>query len=284
MKMITKEQRQSYIRDGFLFPIRVMSTEAAHQGLAKLENMEARIGAPLSKADMKWRSGAYVYSSWVNALVRDPSILDLVEDVIGPDILVYWSTFFVKEPGTPSFTAWHQDATYFGLDPFHHVTAWVALTEASELAGCMDVLSGQGKARQMHHAALRLANSINAAGQTIVEPIDESNPVAMSLHAGEASLHNTLCIHRSAPNRADHRRVGLGISYVPAHVRPTGSFRMPALLVRGENRYGYYDLLPDPAGELEPADVALHEQTYKRFRENYYEQEALHDKRYGNAK
>ena len=114
MKMITKEQQSQYLYDGFLFPSRVLTSQEAADCLVRLGQMEAKIGSPLPKADMKWRGAAYVYSPWVNELVRHPKILDLVEDVIGPDILVFWSTFFIKEPGTPHFTAWHQDATYFG--------------------------------------------------------------------------------------------------------------------------------------------------------------------------
>ena len=107
-----------------------------------------------------------------------------------------------------------------------HVTAWVALSDASAEAGCMEVMSSKGHPRQMHHAALRLANSINGAGQAIVEPVEESGTAMMQLQAGSFSLHHTLCQHRSAPNRADHRRVGIGISYIPAHCRLTGTVRM----------------------------------------------------------
>ncbi|HYK14001.1 MAG TPA: phytanoyl-CoA dioxygenase family protein, partial [Burkholderiales bacterium] len=88
----------------------------------------------------------------------------MVEDVLGPDILVYMSTFFIKEPGAPTFTAWHQDSTYFGLEPHEQVTAWVALTDASEEAGCMEVLSAHGKPRHDASAALRLKDSINRTG------------------------------------------------------------------------------------------------------------------------
>lgn len=276
MKALTEEQVRNYRYHGYLFPVPALSAEEARTALTDLERAEARIGAPLPQADMKWRGAAYTYLPWVDRLVRHPRILDIVEDVIGPDILVYWATFFVKEPGSPTFAAWHQDATYFGLQPYEHVTAWVALSDASREAGCMEVLSSQGAPRQLHHSAARLKDSINGAGQLIVEPFDESKAVAMTLRAGELSLHHTLCAHRSAPNRAAHRRVGLGISYIPAHVRPVGSYRMPALLVRGANTGGHFDLLPSPAAEFSEEALAVHERTYKRYRENYYEQERLH--------
>jgi len=280
MKTLTEQQVRDYRHHGFLFPVPALTAEEAAQSLRDLERAEAWLGSPLPKADMKWRGAAYTYLPWVNALVRHPRILDIVEDVIGPDILVFWSTFFIKEAGSAAFAAWHQDATYFGLEPYDHVTAWVALSDASREAGCMDVLSSHGAPRQLHHAAARLENSINGAGQLIIEPLPDSEAVAMELRAGELSLHHTLCPHRSAPNRAAYRRVGLGISYIPAHVRTIGSYRLPALLVRGSDRGRHFDHLPSSAGEFTPEGIAVHERTYKRYRENYYEQEKRHDEQF----
>ena len=277
MKVLGKTQVENYRRDGFLFPLPALTPAEAASGLADLQRIESSLGAPLPQNEMKWRGGAYVYSPAVDALVRHSRILDIVEDVLGPNILVFWATYFIKDPGTPAFTAWHQDATYFGLDPLEHVTAWVALSDASREAGCMDVVSAHGAPRQYHHSAARLPNSINGAGQVIVEPVDDSGAVAMELKAGEVSLHHTMCLHRSAPNLASHRRVGLGISYIPTHVRPTCATRLSALLVRGVDNFGYFDHLSAPAGELTPAGIAAHADTYQRFRENYYEQEKRHD-------
>jgi non-heme Fe2+,alpha-ketoglutarate-dependent halogenase len=268
---------RDYRYNGFLFPIPALTPAEAAQALADLERIEKKIGAPLPQAEKKWRGGAYVYSPAVAALVRHPRVLDIVEDVIGPNILVYWATYFIKDAGAPSFTAWHQDATYFGLDPLEHVTAWIALSDASRVAGCMDVLSARGAPKQYHHAAARLEHSINGAGQQIVEPVDDRDAISMELKAGQVSLHHTMCLHRSAPNRASHRRVGLGISYIPTHARIVGKTRLAAMLVRGVDNFGNFDHLPSPAGELTPEGIALHADTYRRFRENYSEQELLHD-------
>ena len=57
---------------------------------------------------------------WAADLVRIPRVLDAVEDLIGPDILIFNATFFIKNPGTDQITAWHQDATYFGMQPYEH--------------------------------------------------------------------------------------------------------------------------------------------------------------------
>ena len=185
---------------------------------------------------------------------------------------MWTSTFFIKEASSPTFAAWHQDSTYFGLDPYEQVTAWVALTDASQDAGCIEVLSAHGKPRQMRHVPKKLANSINRTGQTITEPLDDSGVSAMPLKAGQFSLHHTLCVHRSAPNHTPHRRIGLGINYIPAHVRTTGSKRMPAMLVRGTDRYGHFDLYEPPVKELGEKELATHDHVYNCYAENYREQ------------
>ncbi|MDB5810793.1 MAG: phytanoyl-CoA dioxygenase family protein [Betaproteobacteria bacterium] len=279
MKSLSEQQVSDYRRNGFVFPIPVLTPVEAATNMRNIERLEARIGCQLSAAHKKYRSGSYTYLPWVEALCRHPRVLDAVEDVIGPDILVFWGTFFVKEPGSPAYTAWHQDSTYFGLDPHEHVTAWIALTDAGSDAGCMDVLPPNGKPRQYHHAKANLPNSINAAGQVIVEPLNETGITPMQLKAGEMSMHHTLCPHRSAPNGATHRRIGYGISFIPAHVKPTGSYRLPALLVRGRD-HGNFDLTPSPRAEFDDEAVAVGERFYALFFEHYLEQARRHDEQF----
>ena len=280
---LTGEQVAQYRYDGYLYPFPALSAAelaACNQGFARYE---AWLGTPVNQADRRWRSAGYVMLPWLDDLVRNPRILDVVEDLIGPDILVYTATFFIKEAMSPTFAAWHQDATYFGLDPHDHVTAWVALSDASAAAGCMEVVSSRGEPRQLHHAALGLEHSINGGGQAIVEQFFEGGGQMMTLDAGQFSLHHTLCRHRSAPNRAGHRRVGIGISYIPAHCRLTGTVRMGALLVRGRDTGGHFELIPPPEGEFHPAAVARHEHVYQRYRDNYAEQIAAHERGFAGA-
>jgi hypothetical protein len=281
--MLTAEQVDRYRWDGYLFPLPALSPEEIATCRDGLDRFERWLGMPVTAADRKWRSAAYVFLPWVDALVRHPQVLDAVESLIGPDILVYTSTFFIKEARSPVFAAWHQDATYFGLDPHEHVTAWLALSEAGAEAGCMEVVSSCGAPRQLRHAALGLANSINGGGQAIVEEFDREGEVTMALAAGEFSLHHTLARHRSAPNRAGHRRIGLGISYIPSRVRTIGSHRLSALLVRGRDSGDHFDLLPAPAREFDGQALERHAEVYRRYRLNYAEQTERHDRLYAPA-
>jgi hypothetical protein len=277
MKALTQVQVDAFRRDGFLFPVAALTPDEVATCLAGLQRLETELGSPVADADVKWRSHAYAHSPWFNDLIRHTRILDAIEDVIGPDILVWTSTFFIKEPHSPTFAAWHQDGTYFGLEPQEQVCAWVALTDATAEAGCMEMLSSGGAPRQLHHAALGLAHSINRAGQTIMEAFDDTNPVAMALPAGSFSLHHELAVHRSAPNRAAHRRVGIGLNYMPTHVRVNSPVRLSAMLVRGEDRYGHFDLIDPPSAERDPAALAVHQEVSDRYRANYNVQVKRHE-------
>lgn len=283
MKVLTKEQVEAFHHNGFLFPVPALSQEEVATCLAGLQRLESELGCAVADADVKWRSHAYAHSPWFNDLVRHPRILDAVEDVIGPNILVWTSTFFIKEAHSATYAAWHQDGAYFGLEPREQVCAWVALTDASAEAGCMEQLSFHGQPRLYHHAALGLANSINRAGQTIMERFDDTKPVAMALPTGSISLHHELAVHRSAPNRAAHRRVGIGLNYIPTHVRVNGSVRLKAMLVRGEDTYGHFDLIEPPAAERDAAALAAHQAVSETYRANYREQVERHARQFAPA-
>ena len=283
MKTLTGQQVESYHRDGFLHPFPALSPDELSASRAGLERFETYLGGPVAKADLKWRSHAFAHSPWFADLAFHPRILDAVEDIIGPNILIWTSTFFIKEPHAPTFAAWHQDGTYFGLAPQTSITAWVALSDASHEAGCMDAVSFRGVPRQMHHAAKRLEHSINRAGQTVMEPIDESAIEAMELKAGQFSLHHELAIHRSSPNNADHRRIGIGLNYIATHVRSTTAVRMGAMLVRGTDEYGNFDLIDRPKGELDPAALAAHLRINSRYRDNYNEMVQRHEATFATA-
>jgi hypothetical protein len=261
--------------DGFLSPFPLLDPQelaACQQGV---ERYEKWLGAPINAdANYKWRSMPYLLMPWAATLARDPRILDKVEDLIGPDILIFTSTFFIKEPHSPTIAAWHQDSTYYGLEPKEEVAVWIALTEASQAAGCMEALSFEGRPRQLSHVSRVVQHSVNRAAQVITEPLDDSAPVAMPLAAGCFSMHHGLCPHRSGPNTSSHRRIGLGLNYIPTATRPSGSIRQAALLVRGTDRYGHFEPAAWPTEELGENELKVHERAISLYRDAYLEEEA----------
>lgn len=279
-KILSKSQVAKYHRENFLAPVEGIGAEKARYYRSCLEAYEMeRGGPPLPAKDLR---KTHVLLPWAAEVVREPQILDAIEDVIGPDILVFNSTFFIKEPQSSAITAWHQDATHFGLQPYEHVTAWLALSAASRESGCMEMVLGSSALGQLWHKPQALKHSINAGSQVIVEDFKAEAIVPVELNPGQFSLHHTLVIHRSEPNHSMDRRIGIGISYIPARVHHIGTRRMTATLVRGSDQFGNFELEPDPR-DLSPADAkAGHHTAYLRYREGYDEQIKWHQAAYGN--
>jgi ectoine hydroxylase-related dioxygenase (phytanoyl-CoA dioxygenase family) len=167
-------------------------------------------------------------------------VLDPVEAVLGPDLLCRSSSIFLKEPGTPSFVAWHQDARYWDLDPPDVVTAWIALGPSTVENGALRALPGSHRAPLRRHGTIDADGNMLSRGQGIVDPIDERDAVTLTLRPGEMSLHDVRLAHASAPNRSSERRLGYAIRYVAAHVRSLREPRDTAMLVRGTDRFGHF--------------------------------------------
>jgi non-heme Fe2+,alpha-ketoglutarate-dependent halogenase len=207
----------------------------------------------------------YLLFRWAADLVRHPKILESVEALIGPDILVFHTTVWFKEPKTEKSVPWHQDATYFGLAPFGHVTAWVALTPSTEEMGCVRMLPASHGQGQLSHADRPDPNLMLSRGQTVTFDIDDAEAVSLILAPGDVSFHHTLALHHSGPNRSDEPRIGIGISYIPAHVRHVGETRLSATLVRGSDHHDHFDPEPVPDGDATEAAIAAHGDSIARF-------------------
>ncbi|HTC08581.1 MAG TPA: phytanoyl-CoA dioxygenase family protein [Acetobacteraceae bacterium] len=206
----------------------------------------------------------YLLFPWAAELVRHTRILDCVQDLIGPDIMVFHTTVWLKEPHSESFVPWHQDATYFGLTPFEHVTAWVALTDSTPENGCVQIIPRSHATGQRPHFDQPDPRAMLSRGQTLADSIEEDRAIDLVLRAGEVSFHHTLSFHRSGINHTDTRRIGIGVSYIPTHVRHVGATRLSASLVRGIDRYGHFDHEPAPQAEDAAARLA-HADSVGRF-------------------
>src|SRR5436309_1796457 len=212
------------------------------------------------------RAKTHLLFPWLHDLVRHPAVLAAVEDLIGPDLLVYHLTMWIKEPGDATFVSWHQDGTYFGLDPAdQHVTAWVALADSTPATGCVVALPGSHRRGQLPHVSRRSASNLLSNGQEVDVDVDGTRAVPLVARAGEFSLHHTHLLHSSAPNRGGDRRIGVGISYIPTRVRHVGPRRLTASLVRGEDRFGHFDPEPRPRVDFDPEARAAHAEACARF-------------------
>ncbi|UYN93798.1 MAG: phytanoyl-CoA dioxygenase family protein [Enhydrobacter sp.] len=263
-KKLSPEQVARYERDGFICPVDAFSAAQARSWHDRLEAFERAEGQKMTRGH---NFKPHLLFPWVDEIVHAPEVLDAVEDLIGPNIRLFHLTVWPKDPGSGAYVSWHQDATYFALDPVCHVTAWVALTDAPIEAGCMEVVPGSHKLGQLRHAEMQDTENLLSRGQTLAVDVDRSRTEFMPVRAGQFSLHHTHLVHNSRPNRSPHRRVGLGISYIPTHARCTARRRVTAMLVRGEDRYGHFDDERRPLAEAGPEERAFHARAVATFRE-----------------
>ena len=131
-KALPQDAVERYRRDGYYFPLPVLPGAEAAGLRAEIEAFEATQGGALEPAQ---RNKSHLLFKWLDDLIRDPRVLDPVEDLIGPDILCWNTLFWIKEPQSPSFVSWHQDIHYWGLEGGEVVTAWLgrSVSEAAEL-------------------------------------------------------------------------------------------------------------------------------------------------------
>ena len=245
---------EQFNRDGYLFPIRVMSADEAARHRSALETYEGSSGGPIAG---NLRHKTHLLFTWASEIAHNPAILDAVESILGPDILLWGSSFFIKEPHTTSYVSWHQDGTYWGLDGSNIVTAWVALADAPVESGAMRFWPKSHLKAQIPHNDTFASDNLLSRGQEIAVDVPEDEGVDVPLRAGEMSLHHVLLVHGSKPNRTSDRRIGFALRYMPTSLAQTRT-RDYATLVRGKDAFGHFTLEPRPAADLDEAAVNAH--------------------------
>ena len=159
--------------------------------------------------------------------------------------------------------SWHQDSTYWGLDPDDVITAWVAFSQSNLESGCMKVIPGTHAGTQIPHVDTFHKDNLLSRGQEIAVKVDESKAVDLILKPGEMSLHHIKLVHGSAANNGPDRRIGFAIRYIPTYVRQT-KVRDSATLVRGTDTYHHFDLEPRPKHDIDEAALAAHKDAVGR--------------------
>ncbi|MFL6579609.1 MAG: phytanoyl-CoA dioxygenase family protein [Burkholderiales bacterium] len=254
-KVLTEAQVAAFNKNGYHFPVRVMSEAQADALRQNIETFEFDHGLVMKSP---YRNKPHMVFKWANELIRHPKIVDTVEDILGPDLLVWGTSFFIKEPNDPAYVSWHQDSTYWGLSHPDIVTAWVALSVSDIPNGAMRVIPGSHLKDQLPHQDTFAANNLLTRGQEVAVQVQGDKAVDLNLQPGEMSLHHVRIVHGSEPNRAHYRRIGLAIRYVPTYVRQTEGPRDYATLVRGKDDYHHFQYEPVPRVDLGKEEIAEH--------------------------
>ena len=257
---LSQTQLNSYWRDGIVPRMTAMNSHEALALCARYEEFERLCLEHLG--EVHWFK-TYLLSRWVYDLVSHPGILACVESILGPDIMVWGADMFYKGPRSERYTAMHQDSTYWGLEPADAlVNVWVGLSPSTLENGCVRMIYGSHRARQVEHANRFDANNVLVHGQSAKGyTLEEATPI--ELDAGQMSLFHLFMVHGSGANTTDSPRLGLACRYISPAVRQTG-LRDSALLLRGEDNFGNFDHETAPRGEFDEGALAQFRDAIKR--------------------
>ena len=265
-KKLTDLQVSQFQETGFLSAFPVLSADQALHLRANLETFEAENDGVLT-GSLRFKN--HLLFKWLSDLIRSPKILDAVEDIIGHNIMVWSTDWWIKEANSPQFVSWHQDSQYWGLDTDKLITVWVALSPSTIQSGCMRVLPGSHLGPDLVHEETYHDDNMLTRGQSI-DDIDEDQAVNLLVDTGQAVLFAFRIAHASYPNQTDDRRIGLAIRYIPPDTQQQFSDQDSAALVRGVDNYQHFELEPEPRYDFDPVAVAFHKESEEIRRQILY--------------
>jgi non-heme Fe2+,alpha-ketoglutarate-dependent halogenase len=250
----TADPRAALAADGFVFPFRALDADDSSAYRRRLEAYDS---------EMVDRGGAWkafrhfpkvhLVADWADELIRHPRILDTVERLLGPDLLVWSTAIFVRPANSGDVLAWHQDALHYGLRGFEDgaVRVWLALTPTTMANGTMRFARGTHLEGIVAHKTDADRDTVRARGLEVDIEVDESRTVPVLLQAGQFSIHHLAVAHCSGPNSTLDARVNFAIDYFAPSVQPVGGPDR-AMLVRGTDTHHHFELeerlpLGDPA-------------------------------------
>lgn len=208
--MLTQMQVAQYRRDGFVIPDYRLPTQT-------IEAIKADHAALIERMPE--------FSDYCGALLlhdfrflnyaKNSDILDMIEQLIGPDIALWNSSLFAKPARIGTRTPWHQDGEYWPIRPLATCSVWIALDDATRENGCLRFLPGSHRTGQLAPHHFNDANDIALPLELDSSHVDEGKAVDLVLEAGQISLHDVFLMHASEANRSAKPRRGMTLRYMP---------------------------------------------------------------------
>ena len=266
MSSLNEKQLKDYEDHGFVAPIDVLTLEEAKKIKEEIEYIEKKWPDELIGLG---RNNVHYISPIFDQVCHNSKILDVVESIIGKNILVGGTTLFIKDPDKKGFVSWHQDAKYIGFEPHNWVTAWLAITDANEENGCMRMWSGSHKEKIKKHKDTFNENNLLTRGQTVQNvPLEDTTPNI--LKAGQLSLHHPMIVHGSGSNKSNTRRIGFVIqSYIGTNVDQVIG-KVYVQQARGKDNFKYHEHTKRPSELMSKEDINIRIKANKELSKIFY--------------
>ncbi len=248
--------KEFYDENGYFLPIDAVENITVDKAAEKLIKLSEN---PPKSIKHPWNLQAHLLADWIYNLCISPILLDAVEEVIGRNILIQSADIFIKPAKGKKHINWHQDANYWGLEPYELVTGWIALTDVNIDNGCMNYLPKSHLQNKIEHIETFDKNSDLTRGQQVKINIDKKEIVPVVLKKGQAALHHCLLAHGSGPNKSESHRIGIAVRYLPTHVKQTKGPPISMILARGTDDYKNFKMDKIPKGDFDNEAIAEHD-------------------------
>lgn len=259
--------KKFYDTNGYYMPVDVLPQKMANEAALKIEKISNN---PNHKIKHPWNLQSHLLANWIFNICVYPKVLDAVENIIGPNILIQSADIFIKTPSGSKYINWHQDANYWGLKPFELVTGWIALTDTFKENGCMSYLPKSHLNNKIKHTETFAPNSDLTKGQEINLNIDKNSEVPVILKSGQMALHHCLLAHASGLNSTESSRIGIAIRYLPTYVKQTEGPPLSMILVRGKDEFNHFKKDKIPEGDFDDFAISEHDKAMKPHESSNY--------------
>lgn len=241
---LSTEQIHDWNQDGYLGPLSVYDQ-------AEIREIRTYFDALLETAITEGRdsysiSSAHLKHGRVYDMLTNPTIVGYVSDLLGQDVVGWGSHFFCKLPGDGKSVDWHQDCSYWPLTPSKAVTVWLAIDDADQENGCMEVYTGSHIHGLIDFEASDSSDS-NVLDQSVKDPERYGTHRLTPINAGQVSIHSDLLVHGSMPNDSNRRRCGLTLRYCPADVTAYLGWERKGVVVAGSANHAKWPGIERPS-------------------------------------
>ncbi|HEY2964046.1 MAG TPA: phytanoyl-CoA dioxygenase family protein [Pyrinomonadaceae bacterium] len=236
ISVLTHEQLTEYEELGFLHSIPILSPEEVAHFRAEIEETCRALGGRVTRLD-----GPHLFFRWAWDLSAHPRVLDCMEQLIGPNVLLKSTRLFYKFGNSDSFVGWHQDGITEALKDAYVPAIWLGLTPATAENGCLRVVPRSHRLGLIPHADRPNADNLTTQGATA--QIDIETPQDVVMQAGEMSLHHPLMLHASNPNNSAQSRIGFSATYSTPALTAS---RTAVAWVRGDGPRDRFHIVSEP--------------------------------------
>ena len=242
-QILSPEDVKFFHSEGYLGPFTMMSE--AQMGRCRPCLEETIYGSkesPIAHQPLKSR---HIDDRLVYDLCSHPAVLSRISQILGPNLILWQSNFFNKEPNTQAYP-WHQDSNFWAqaIEPPINVSAWLAIDDTDQNNSCVQLFAGSHKRNYPHVKTTSFAPEFSQQADPSAIPFDQEAIVSMELKAGEFFLFNERTLHRSSANQSKRRRLGLAIRITTPLTRVYKNH--PVFLVKGEDGLRFNNLANPP--------------------------------------